>query len=340
MIKRRKLTSQQDVILIYITGIGYVRELATLVEYRRIIINNVQHEIPVFVYQNKEITGLECFWLLPENAINEHYVLYIQKQIIEVQIKALELGITMPQKILDPQLKIIAKENNERLDHIIKKLGFDPRDETWIEKELADGQREHNWFQYERENSLSFSDNYDDIVAVFNSQYQDNISVEQAMNMSKKRMRYYLGAYHTRLNGNANVKDWISAAVEFEKVHRERENRMMTWSTSRGNVFPIVKTIQPIRFLPGPYFKEFSERCPQLFDGIELSNVVIGTVLRVISYDEVDKYIRLDFTADIRKLIKPNEPSNTKIWIKQNSDYDLWLKPEQIETHLEKLEWI
>lgn len=340
--KRRRLTPNTEVVLIYVTGLGYLKEPALFTSYRRIMVGDTTHEVPVFTYNDKEIVGTECFWLLPENATNDDFVLKIQKQLTALQIKAFEIAkemdYTMPEKVEDPMLKDVANENVDRIQKVIKKFGFDPRDETWIETHLAVGQREINWFKYERENSVAFSENWEDIVTVFNKEYGDNISVDQAKNMSKKRMRYYLGAHHTRMSGNGKVEDWVTAARGFEKAHRERESRMITWSLLHKERFPLVRTKEPIKFWPGPYFHQFLEKFPQLFDSPKLGNIRKNVVLRVISYDKQDNYIRLDFTDDIRKVIKPDENKDTKIWIKDQADYDLWLKPEQIETHLEILD--
>lgn len=272
-------------------------------------------------------------------------MLLAQKQLIPVQIKALqisyELGYKVPLKIKDREIIKMAKENIEQVNRLIDKYGFDPRDETWIENELAETPREKNWFRFERENEEAFG-NWENTVHVFNQQYDDNISVEQAKNLSNKRTRYYLGAFDVRMSGDGNVKSWISSAKKFEETHRNRENRMLSWSLARKNKFPLAKVLQPIRFWPGPYVHQFLEKIPQLFENIDapelLMKVKSGTILRVISYDPVDKYIRLDFTEDVRKLIKPNEPENINIWVKDKADYDFWLKKEQVETHLEFLE--
>jgi len=340
--KRRRIKDGQEVVLIYITNVGYVKDIALCKGYRRIILGKVEHEVPVFLYKGKEITGLDCFWLLPENSVNDDYVLEVQKRLCALQVKVLEISMEknyiMPQKIKDPQIEKIAKDNVSQMNAVIEKFGFDPRDETWIETELAHTDREKNWFAFERENGLVFSTQWDDVVSVFNQQYNDSISVEQAKNMSKKRMRYYLGAHHTRMSGNSSVEDWKKAAREFEETHRNCENRMLSWTLNRQGKYPMVRIKKPVRFWPGPYFHQFLEKVPHIFTGPQLKTIKTGVILRVISYDPVDKYIRLDFTEDVRKLIKPDEPDNAKIWLKDKADYDIWIKPEEVESHLEILE--
>lgn len=338
--KRRRLKSNQKVIIIYRRSIGYVQEPAVFTGYRRIMLtNSVEHEIPVFSQGNQEILGLDCFWLLEEEA-NSASIERIQRQLPALQIAAYEMAAelkyTMPEKVQDPQLKKIADANSARMQGIIDQLGYDPRDETWLE-EMVETQREKNWFSFEKENALVLSSNWDDLTTVFNQQYKDNIDPDIAKNISKKRMRYYLGAYHLRLAGSTK-QEWIAAAIDFEKKHRERENRMLTWTLLHRQHFPLVRGKKPIRFWPGPYLYEFIERVPRIFEDTTFKFIKAGVVFRVISYDKIDKYIRLDFTEDIRRKIKPDEPAAAKIWLKDVPDYDLWLKPAEVESHIEVLE--
>lgn len=341
MLKRRKLTTGQDVVIIHHHLLSFIKEPAIFLRYQRIMLGSVSHETPVFKFRDHELNGLECFWLLPEYAVNDDHVLYVQKQLISLQIKALEIakemGYHMPEKIKDKDIRKAAVDNADRMKHIVEKLGFDPRDESWIEAELAANDRERNWFKFERENNLLFSD-LPESTKIFNEQYKDNLSLDQSRNISKKRMRYLMGAHFTRMSGNGNKQDWVKAAKEFEEYHRDIEQRMMTWSLLHRDKFPVVKTKEPVRFWAGPYFHQFLEKCPQLFVDGQLKYVKPGVFLRVISYDTKHKYIRLDFLRDVRNLIKPDEADGLKIWVKDRADYDLWVKPEEIEMSLEILE--
>lgn len=342
MPKRRRLTAGQKAIIIYDRKIGYVQEPAIFKSYRRIMFNDVSHEIPVFEYGDIEITGLDCFWVLPEDVKTPERIEKIQYELIGVQIASLELsrelGYEIPTKMDDKIINKVATENVDRMQSIIKKLGFDPRDDRWIMKELAVNKRESNWFAFETDNALVFSSNWDDIVAVFNREFSDDISPDMAKQLSKKRMRYILGAYYTRMSGNPQKKDWIKAAKDFEEYHRGIENRMLTWTLARKGKFPMVRTIQEVSFWPGPYFHQCIEKIPHIFTSLYCTFLKPGIVLRVISYDPQEKYIRLDLTIDLRCLIKPDEPKDAKIWIKDRADYDIWIKPEEIGTHLEILE--
>ena len=337
--KRRKLKPGQRIILIYDHQIGFVRREAIFTKYRTISIGEVSHQIPVFDYNGKEITGMECFWLLPENAKSAKQVKRIQSQLVGLQIQAIEiskeLNYTMPEKIKDPKIKQIAKQNIERMQSVIDKFGFDPRDESWLESMIVTD-RERNWFKFERENGLVFTENWDDIIAVFNKEFKDNISIDQAKNMSKKRMRYWMGAHNVRMSGNADRAEWIKSAQDFEQIHRVRENRMLTWTLAHKNKFPVVRTKEPVRFWPGPYFHQFLEKVPDFFETPQLKMIKKGVILRVISYDPVDKYIRLDFPKNVRQRITQQDKHDP--WIKDRADYDIWLKPENIETHLELID--
>jgi hypothetical protein len=339
---RRRLEPGQEVLIVYTEKIGFTEEKAIFKRYELVPFGETKVSVPIFDYQNEELSGLECFWIFPDDIRSPEKLQQLQYELISVQLKALEvaheLNYEIPLKIKDRKIRKMAQQSQENLQSLIQKLGFDPRDESWIETELAETERETNWFRFERENALIFTDDWDDMTQVFNQRYADTISVEQAKNMSKKRMRYILGAYHTRMGGNADRGDWKKAARNFEKKHRDRENRMLTWTLAHKDRFPLVKAKKPIRFFTGPFFAQISEKVPHLFTDTLFNRVKEGTVLRILSYDPLDKYIRLDFPDKIRELIRGSK--DEKPWLKDKSDYDMWVKPEEIKTHLEFLETI
>ena len=340
MHKRRQLQSGQDVIIIFTTQLGFVEKSGTFKQYRKIQVDNTQHHIPFFSVENKELSGIECFWVLPTDIAGPDDIVKMQRKIIPLQITALEIshakGYTLPTKVKDKEIKRMAHENIDRMNTLIQKLGFDPRDESWIEHDLALSNREKNWFAFERENGLMFSQNWDDIIAVYNNQYGDHVSVEEAKHLSKKRMRYILGSYSVRISGNSNKSDWKQSAKEFEQHHRGIENRLLDWIHERAAKFPIVRTKESVRFWPGPYFHECIEKIPQLFTDTNCSYIKKGIVLRVVAYDVQTNYIRLDFTEDNATLIKGHKTE--KPWIKDEADYDIWVMPDEIEKKLEILE--
>ncbi len=154
--------------------------------------------------------------------------------------------------------------------------------------------------------------------------------------MSKKWYRFILGSHNVRVTGDKDREKWKQQSRDFEKTHRERESRMRKWSSDHVNHFPHVRVRKPINFFAGPYFNECIERIPQLFTDANCNWIKAGNILRVISYDTKLKYIRLDFTEDIHRIIKGKV--DPVPWTKDGPDYDMWLKPEEIETHLDILE--
>ncbi len=339
--KRRILCPGRRVIIIYDASIGFVEYDGVFKEYRRIMYGGIFHDIPIFEHNGVEIDGLNCFWALPADIPTVDDVHKLQYELINLQIKSLALGKEMnyqvPRKIKDAEIEQMAEESVQQINSIIQKLGYDPRDSTWIEKELAITDRERKWFKFERESAIVFSDSWDDIVKVYNHQENDDISVYSAKELSKKRMRFILGAYNIRMSGNGEVGSWKKSAREFETIHRLRDARMIEWSKSRNGKFPLVRVKKPLPFSCGLYFNECIENIPHVFTDPKLSKVKAGIVLRIVSYDPKLKYILPDFTIDVRNLIKPPDESSTP-WIKGSHDYVIWLKPEEIETHLELLE--
>ncbi len=338
--KRRQLSPNTKVTIIYDQDIGFVEEPALFVGYRRIMVGDVGHEIPVFEYKDREITGLSCFWVMPHQVQTQEHLRKMQREIIRLQVMASQIGreegYKIPRKIRDPEIKQMAKNNADQTKAVVQKLGYDPRDEAWIEEELATTTREKRWFKFERENGVVFSSKWGDIVQVYNQQFKDDLSVEDAKNLHKKRTRYLIGSSHIRYSGNADKKQWVREARKFEEYHRECAHRMLDWTLAHQNQFPLVRTKKPIPFNCGPYFNECIERVPHLFAEASCNRVKEGIVLRVLSYDEETQYIRVDFTDDIRKEIVGEE--TIAPWIKDEHDYSIEIRPDMIETHLEILE--
>ncbi len=341
MLKRRKLKSGHEVLIIYDVNIGFIQKRATFKEYRTVSYGDITHEAPIFECEDEKISGLHCFWITLEDIISRNNIEQVQYELIGAQIKALEVSKTMgyniPTKIKDKAIENMADDNLDRMSALIKKLGFDPRDDSWVENSLASDKRERDWFRFQRENGFLFSKGWDDIISVYNNVYKDDLTPEQAKLLSKKYMRYIMGAYHTRMSGIASKDEWKRAARTFERTHRLCEERMKEWSIAHRDHFPLVRVKSPIIFKSGPYFNECIERIPEVFTNNDFTRIKEGIVLSVISYDPELKYIRLDFTPDVRRKIK-NEDTNIQPWIKDQADYDFFVKPEEIESHLEILE--
>lgn len=335
---RRKLLPKQQVIIVYDKEIGFTNESAEFIEYRFVFAEGIKHYIPFFKYQNKEISGLDCFWLLPQDIKSEKDIEKYQYEIIKLQIEVLAIAntdkLSIPIKVKDKEIIKMAQDKSDKLQALIQKLGYDPRDESWIETELVGSVNEKNWFQFERENPIVFMEKWDEMVFKFNRKYNANITKDDAKKMSKKRMRYILGAHYTRLSGNSNKADWKKAARDFEEKHREIEERMMQWTLSHKDDFPLVKVKEPVQFWTGPHFNTCFEKVPHLFTDINLTHIKKGIVLRIIQYDPVTRYIRLDFTPEIRQMIlgTTSEP-----WLKESSEYEFIVHPTDIDKNLEIL---
>ena len=140
--KRRRLSSGEEIILIYDVNVGFIQQLAKFKEYRSIIYNGTEHEIPVFERKHSEITGLECFWIKPSDIDDDARIEQIQRELIELQLKAFEAGeITkskVPEKIRDKEIRQMAKQHVDFRASLIEKIGYDPLDYSWVERELAE----------------------------------------------------------------------------------------------------------------------------------------------------------------------------------------------------------
>lgn len=339
MLKRRRLTPGTEIVLIYDTNLGFIQQSARFKEYRSIIINTAEHDIPIFERKGPEITGLECFWLLAKEADAVH-IERIQRELIDLQIKALEIGklknYVIPEKIKDKEIRLMAEQKTKLRAEMIEKMGYDPLDYSWLERELAETPLEKKWFKYQRDNNGGFTDDWTSTIEKFNSTYKEAITINEAFDLTKKWKRFIIGAWNTISSQNANIEDWKTAAHKFESHHRDIETRMTKWSKEHEGKYPLVKVKKPVMFQAGPYFNECIERVPKLFVNKYCSLVEIGVVLRVISYDPKEKFIRLDFTPDVREKIKPGVPENEP-WRPLHADYIIYVMPDEIADHLEIL---
>lgn len=342
MLKRRRLEAGQQVIIIYIKEVGFVEHVADFINYRPINIGDIKHETPFFACNNFEISGLECFWLLKSDVQDSSSVKKYQRKIVNIQTKAYEtsslLGYTMVEKVKDHKIKELADQNVESMKSIIKKFGFNPTDVTHLLIKLSTSDLERFWFEFEETSSIVHTHDWNSVIDAFNQRYKKNITVEQAKDFSKKRTRYILGSYSVRMSGNSNFDDWVQAAKDFESHHSGVDSRMDLWSTNHQPNFPEVRTKEITPFWPGPYFNECIENIPELFTDKFCRFLKKDTALRVISYDSKEKFIRLDFLPEVRKLLKPNESENFKIWKKDRADYDIWIHPTEINKYLEVID--
>ncbi len=337
--KRRRLSAPQEVILIYDVEAGFIQQQATFKEYRRIRDNNIEVEVPVFERQGSEINGLQCFWVLPTDLKSDEEVIQFQHELIELQYQASALGYLLdyqvPEKIKDKEIRNMVESYTEHRAKLTAEFGYDPLDYSWVERELSETALEKSWFAYQREHKGGFSDDWENTILRFKAKYSMDVSIEQAFDLSRKWKRFLIGAWNTIASRNVNLEDWKSAAREFEEHHRNIEERMSQWTAEHKDNFPMAKVIEPVHFRHGPYFNQCIERVPHIFTDATCYSLRAGVVLQVVSYDPIEKYIRLDFTSDIRDKIKPEVPaSNPGMPLK--ADYVIYVPPIE----LDKLEFL
>ena len=341
MNKRRRLLLGQEVVLIYDVEAGFIQQSVTFREYRSIEKKNIVHEVPIFSrHDGSEVSGLECFWILPSDIDDDIKIEQLQRELIGLQLEVSEFGnfhgFDVPEKIKDKEIRNMATQNAEYRAKLKQELGYDPLDYSWVEKELATTPLEKSWFKFQRENKGSFDDNWEATVKNFQSKYHSIIAVEEAFDMARKWKRFVIGAWNTIAAQNPNIKDWKSAARKFEKHHYDIEIRMAEWTESHKDNFPMAKVVKPIQFRHGPYFNECIERVPQLFTSPTCHSIKPEVVLQVTSYDPELKYIRLDFTNDVQQLIKPNISPNDPTR-PMKADYVIYISPNEVDDHLEIL---
>jgi len=339
MSKRRRLLKGDEVVLVYDVNIGFVQQSAIFVAYRTVQYANVKHEIPVFQRHDSEITGLECFWVL-SSEIDDVQIEQLQRELIDLQLTAFDIGdqlnFQVPEKIYDKEIRQMAKQKSKFRSELVSKLGYDPLDYSWVERELAENSLERIWFKFQRESKGSFDDQWEDTVKKFENIYHKKITIEEAFDLTRKWKRYIIGAWNTVAAQNPNIENWKEAAKKFELHHRTIETRMMEWSMSHRDNHPLAKIKKPVHFRHGPYFNECLERVPQLFVDATCYELKEGVVLQVVSYDPELKYIRLDFTPEIREKIKPGIPPNDP-WRPLRADYIIYVPPEEVDERLEFL---
>jgi hypothetical protein len=323
----RQLREGQEVVIIYDSSIGFTQQSGTFLRYQWV----GDKRVPIFKTGGKQLTGHQCFWLLPSNIKNEKEVLEYQYELAEMQLKASEIaqkmGYPMVNKVQDKQIQEEAKRRSAIRDSFVKKFGFDPRDTAWVEEVMATNDLERDWFAFERENpDVPYVVGWTESLTRFNATHRHPITLQLAQQLSKKRVRYLLGAFNTRMTLNKNAEDWKASALEFEDRHRKREERMVAWSEKRQNKFPKAITKRPIKFLHGPYFRQCIENVPDIFTSPRCDFIKPGIELELISFDSENGYMRLDFPATVRKRIRP-DPSVR--WSKEEADYEIWVRPDE-----------
>ena len=324
-----KLNFGDKVIIIWTKKNGFI-ELEGIFE-------KYQKEDPIFLTSKGVVLGTESFWLLKSQIKSPDDIKHYQNLLLPLQSRILEisreLNIPPVVKIRHKEIDKLNQQNIKsryHLESFIRKYGFDPTDESWVEKYLAENDIEKKWFEYVRLTKPHFLNQ--EMIDIFNHKYKENINLDMGKELIKKRVRYIFGAFKIRYQGVNNVDEWTKAAKEFEKDFSDRDKRMEGWSKSRNGKFPYVTVVKPIEFWSGTMLMQCIEKIPDVFTNPDCNFIKPGVSLEVNSYDPETHWIHLDFTPDIRERLtgkKEREESNP---------YAIVLHPNDIEEFLDGTE--
>jgi len=324
----QKLKSNDEVFILWTKQNGFVEFEARFQSYVK---GKIVQRTPLFSSSSGDVTGEECFWILKTRIKHPSEITIYQKMLFPLQSHFQKLAKRTKQKF-HPKIKVrefekMVQENNDQHERFVARYGFDPLDDSWIEQHLAANELEKNWFEFTRKNRIVVLD--DQNIKNFNKQYGKDINVEQGNQLSKKRHRYVLGSYSSRMRGINDVEQWKKESVEFETHFNEVENRMRNWTLSRNGRYPYVTVKLPVRFWHGAMLNQCIERIPEVFTAPDCGFIKSGVALQVFGYDPEDKWIDLDFAEDIRHRLLGQKKRPEK------AAYSIAVLPDEVGSHLE-----
>jgi len=291
----------------------------------------------IFHIDGKTIKGSQCFWIQKSKITSLNQLLFFQKAILPVQLKLYEYSLKTNQEFV-PKLKSseiermmkAIKQKHDQVKNIIDKYGFDPSDTTWVEELMPETNLERDWYSFLRE----FKDTFVTIeqVKIFNARFGYSLDLDTAKTLLKKRMRYLIGAFTLRWSGEKDKEKWRASACSFESKFSSCEQAMINWYLSKNGEPQLVIVKEPIQFYAGQWFLKIIERIPNLFTNYECKYIKPGVALEVFGFDRENKYIDLDFTADIRKKIFDTEDRHSE------NTYAILLKNVDVANKLESIE--
>jgi len=334
MIRSKKLVSGEKVLIIWTKKDDFVQLDGSFKSYVPGVLTD---ETPLFSTKSGIITGEECFWVSKKHITKKTDIFALQNLLAPLQVKmnliADSLGKKPVEKIKSDWIKKMSEQGKQKLNHLkffIKKHGFDPTDDTWIEEHLAKDNKEKQWFKFMREqNSLNCNR---ETFGSFDKSHNGLLTFEEAKKLTTKKTRYILGTFAIRYKGEKSVDLWIKKAKEFESRFYKREQRKENWTLSRNGKFPLVSTLKPIKFWAGAHLVQCIEKIPHVFVSPDCEYIKKGIVLEVRSYDPVEKWIDLDFAPEIREqLIGRKE-------VDEEATYAIALHPKNLEESLEGLD--
>jgi len=304
--RKTELQKGQKVIIIWTKKHHFVELEGTFVAYVKSVYSK---DTPLFITKVGDITGESCFWILKEQVRSKKELLYYQNMIIPLQIKmanqANKEGIHFVEKIKYKEVQKMAKEKIEqhnRFKNFIRKYGFDPTDDSWLEAHMAENETERKWFSFTREQNMPLIT--EELASVFNSEQAEKISYEQALEMTKKKIRYALGSKIIRMKGESNIDKWKEDALAFERQFKAREERMAEWARTNEKKERHVKTLKPVEFWYGNILMRCIEKIPDIFTSPDCEHIKPGVELDVLEYDPVEKWIKLDFLPAVKEQLK------------------------------------
>lgn len=218
----------------------------------------------------------------------------------------------------------------QRRKSIIDTKGYDPADDSWVEELLANGVKELAWFRFVREKSLP--KHTQELIEEFKKLYSIEITMNESVELSKKRMRYLMGAAKSRWQDDSTQTTWISSAKEFESKHRAIEERMKAWTESRKGDYPFVVNKLPLRFWAGQWMQQCLIKIPELFADTTCSHIKEGILLKVYGYDPETKHIDIDFSDEIRNRLVGKLARKSEDW------YVIFSHPSSIKEELDGLD--
>lgn len=326
----RVLKPGQPVILVWVSGIGATEIPAKFAEY---IQGEFSERTPKFTADFGDVTGERCFWILP-NDVRIKSVIEWQKLVAPVQCAAFAMaqryGERTMDKVGDPALTAAGRKAQaieKARQTLVDKLGFDPTDDSWVEEHLADSDVERAWFRFCREQGLPIANT--ETLSTFKTLTGVSLTADEADRLSRKRMRFLMGAFKIRWAGEKEPEKWVHAAKDFERRHREREIRMAEWAERNKGAYPAAVCKQPIRFHAGPFLEKCLLRIPQAFTDTTCSYVKPGVALRIFGYDPVDGWADLDFCDELRMALTGTLHRGKDGW------YAMIIRPDEVQTHLE-----
>jgi len=302
-LKRERTLQLGDKVVIIWTRKHHFVELDG--EFQSYVKGVLSDDTPLFKTKFGDFTGETCFWIDAKRVKSSNDVTYFQSLLMPLQVElayaARKAGQTFHNKIDYKEVKALTEKkkiNADKLNHFVNTHGFDPLDDSWIEAQMVTNELERKWFEFTRIHKMPIIT--EGFVELFNKEYAEKLSRDDALSLTVKKVRYILGAQILRYKGVSNPEELKKAALEFEKKFSKQDERMSEWRKTKKGI-RTVKTNKPIEFWAGNCLMKCIEKIPQIFLSPECEYIKPGIELEVIGFDPYEKWIKLDFMPNIRE---------------------------------------